>query len=129
MKIVLITLLMIPGLVFAQKVDIKDVEASGDGDTTIEISKGKKKNQGDKCDAIWEVVEGSADITGDSSLLAKEANENWRKAADKWEKDFRADNKENKVLSVSRGKANCTSDAAGKICSSQASYKMKTKLN
>lgn len=129
MKIVLITSLLIPSLVFAQKVDIKDVEASDNENTTIEISKGKKKNQGDKCETIWEVVEGSADITGDSSLLAKEANENWKKAADKWEKDFRADNKENKVLSVSRGKADCTSDAAGKICTSKATFKIKTKLN
>ena len=120
---------MIPSLVFAQKVDIKDVEASDEENTTIEISKGKKKNHGEKCETVWEVAEGSADVTGESNLLAKEANLSWKKACEDWKKEFRSDNKENKIISMSCGSPNCSSDAAGKLCTSKATYKIKTKLN
>lgn len=127
MKTILMFIALIPALVFAQKVDMKDIEA-GDEETTISISKGKK-NTAQNCEPIWEVAEGSADITGDSTIMSKEANLSWKKACDDWKKEFRSDNKENKILSMSCGKVDCTTDAAGKICSSKATYKIKTKLN
>jgi hypothetical protein len=126
MKAILMFLVLTPNLVFAQKVDMKDIEA-GSEDTTISISKGKKPTA--NCEPIWEVAEGSADVNGDSAIMAKEANESWKKACKTWEKDFRNDNKENKIISMSCGKADCTSDAAGKVCTSKATYKIKTKLN
>lgn len=128
MKIIILVFLILPNLVFAQKMDIKDVET--DSDTTIQISKGKKAIDG-KCEPIWEVVEGSADVSGESSLLAKDASQSWKKACDTWLKDFKAENKEqgNKILVSSCGTSTCTTDAAGKICTSKATYKLKTKLN
>ncbi len=128
MKTVLMFLILIPSLGFAQKVDMKDIE-TGDEETTISISKGKKAGVNQTCEPIWEVADGSADISGESTIMAKDANQSWKKACEKWEKDFRKDNRENKILSVSCGKADCTTDAAGKICTSKAEYKIKTKLN
>lgn len=126
MKTIITFLLLIPNLVFAQKVDVKDLDSSDSENTTIEISKGKKKSS---AEALWEVADGSSDITGEPSLMAKEANQSWKKACDDWKKEFRNDNKENKIINMSCGKPDCTSDAAGKVCSSKATYKIKTKLN
>jgi hypothetical protein len=128
MKAIFMFLILTPSLVFAQKVDMKDIDAD-DEETTISISKGKKNTNNKSCDPIWEVTDGNADISGDSTIMAKDANQSWKKACEKWEKDFRKDNQENKILSVSCGKADCTTDAAGKVCTSKATYKLKTKLN
>jgi hypothetical protein len=125
MKAFITTFLFIPALVFAQNIDVKDIDTESEN-TTIEISKGKKKTNSE---ALWEVAEGSAEITGEATIMAKEANQSWKKACDEWKKEFRADNKENKIISMSCGKPDCTSDAAGKVCSSKANYKIKTKLN
>lgn len=120
---------LIPSWSFAQKVDLKDVDA-GDDTTTIEISKGKKNANGkQKCDPVWEITEGSADITGEPTVMSKDASASWKKACDDWKKEFRADNKENKVINVSCGTSSCSSDAGGKVCVSKATYKVKTRID
>lgn len=124
MRKLMFLLVLVPGLALAQKVDLDKME---DGTTTYEISKNKKSDA--KCDPQWEIQDGSADVSGEAALLQKEANESWKKACDEWKKEFRADNKENKVINMSCGKPECTSDAAGKTCSSKATYKIKTKMN
>lgn len=126
MKSILLTLIMIPSLVFAQKVDVKDLETSDSENTTIEISKGKKKNSSE---AIWEVADGSTDISGEPAVMLKEAKQSWKKACEDWKKEFRNDNKENKIISISCGKEDCGSDTSGRTCTSKATYKIKTKLN
>ncbi len=126
MKSILFTLALLPSLVFAQKVDVKDLDTADNENTTIEISKGKKKTT---AEAIWEIADGSTDVTGDAQLMLKEAKESWKKACEDWKKEFRNDNKENKIINISCGKEDCTSDAAGRVCSSKATYKIKTKLN
>lgn len=122
MKILAILLLLAPNMALAQKVDLDKME---DGTTTYEISKNKKTN----CENQWEVTDGTAEITGDPTVMLKEANESWKKACEAWKKEFRADNKDNKVISINCNKPDCSSDAGGKTCVSKATYKIKTKLN
>jgi hypothetical protein len=116
--------------VLAQNVDIKDVNAEGEGSTTIEIHRGEKaKEKAQKCQPNWEVVDGQAEIEGEPASMTREARSQWRKACDSWKKDFRADNKDSKIISLNCGTADCSGDATQKICSSKASYKIKTKLD
>ena len=123
-KALVLLLIFAPLFAQAQKVDLNKLE---DGTTTYEISKNKKSDG--KCDPIWEITDGTADISGDPTIMSKDARENWQKACDAWKKEFRADNKENKIINMACGKPECTNDAAGKVCTSTASYKIKTKLN
>jgi hypothetical protein len=119
-----ILLLVLPtGIAHAQKVDLDKME---DGTTTYEISKNKKNSN---CENQWEITDGSAEVTGEPNVMLKEANASWKKACEDWKKEFRADNKENKIINVSCNKPDCSSDAAGKVCVSKATYKVKTKLN
>ena len=121
MKIFALFLILAPGLASAQKVDLDKMD---DGTTTYEISKNKKNPN---CEPLWEVVDGTADVIGEPTVMLKEANASWKKSCDTWMKQFRADNKD--IISVSCGKADCTTDAGGKVCVSKASYKIKTRLN
>lgn len=111
---------------FAQSVDIKDVPTSSDDSTTIEITKGKTSKSSEP---TWEIVEGSAPIEGDPSAMNKDARTSWQKACDDWKKELREDNKENRIISVNCGKPNCSGTAGNKICSSEGSYKIKTKID
>jgi len=131
MKIVLLSLVLLAsGAVSAETVDIKDVSAAQTGEeshTTIEIKKGKPgtlptQNQ-------WEVTDGTADVEGEAGATNKDAKANWKKACDSWKKETRDDNKENKVISLNCGQANCGGDAGAKVCTSKASFKIKTKVN
>jgi len=110
----------------AQTLDMKDIDANSEGSTTIEIKKGK---QAEKSDIKWEVVDGTADVEGETAATNKEAKAAWTKACNEWRKEFRADNKENKVLAISCGTASCSGDAGSKVCNSKATYKIKTALN
>lgn len=117
------------GAALAQTVDIKDVAApAGDETTTIEIKKGKK-DELKKEEALWEVQDGTSDLEGETSATAKDAKAAWKKACEDWKKEFRNDNKDNKILNISCGTPTCGGDAGNKTCSSQATYKIKTKLN
>ena len=111
---------------FAQKVDIKDVDTTGQEPTTISISKGDKAQ---KTQAIWEVVEGAADIAGEPQMMSKQARASWKTACDDWKKEIRADNKDNKILSLNCGTPNCAAKADSTVCESKASYKLKTRLD
>ena len=73
--------------------------------------------------------EGTSDIEGDASATAKDAKAAWKSACEKWKKEFRDDNKDNKVLNTSCGTADCGGEAGSKICSSKASYKIKTRTD
>ncbi len=116
----------------AQSIDVKDLKASEEGTTTIEIKKGAPKGSAQDpgtSPAQWEVVEGEADIDGDSAPMKKEAKSNWNVACDTWKKELKADNAENKIISLNCGSPNCSGEAGNQICSSKAKYKIKTKLN
>lgn len=132
MKTIIFLIALFPAIVFAQKIDLKDVDADSES-TTIEISKGKKKQatQDDdvKCKANWEITEGSTDLAGDGANMMGEAKKNLKKACDDWKKEFRQDNKENKIITMSCGTPSCNSEAMEKVCSSKATYKIKTRID
>jgi hypothetical protein len=131
MKTLILIIAMLPIAVFAQKIDLKDVDADSES-TTIEISKGKKKQQYEdepKCKPNWEITEGSADIQGDGANMMGEAKKNHKKACEDWKKEFRADNKENKIITMSCGNPSCNAEAMEKTCSSRATYKIKTRMD
>lgn len=129
MKFSFLLITLLPIIVFAQKIDLKDVDANSES-TTIEISKGKKKqNDEDKCKPNWEIAEGTADIVGDGGNMMADAKKNHRKACEDWKKEFRQDNKENKVISINCGTPSCSAEAMEKVCTSKATYKTKTRLD
>lgn len=120
---------------FAQNVDVNDIDASDEGTTTIEIKKTKKLMKEPVAEATpgkssdWEVQEGDAEVEGEMASLEFEARKEWKKACDSWKKEFREDNKENKIISMNCGKATCDGDVGKKTCTSKATYKIKSKLN
>ena len=121
-----VAILISVGLARAQSVDVKDLKTDGDKTTTIEIRKGDKEQ---KTDAQWEVIDGHADIMGDHNSVKKEARADWKKACETWIKEFKSENKENKIINVSCGSPNCVSETEGILCKSQGSYKIKTRVN
>ncbi len=123
----LIFTLVFAGALHAQNVDVKDVTAGDEETTTIEIKKGKKAET--KVENKWEVQDGTADVEGESGATNKDAKASWTKKCDEWKKEFRADNKENKILSMACGTASCGGDAGSKVCTSKATYKIKTQIN
>lgn len=123
----LITLFM-PAILSAQTVDIKDIKDDAQ-DTTIEIRKGKSAEKVISAKAVWETQDGTADIEGEDAPSSKEAKANYKKACDDWKKEFRADNKDNKIISMNCGKQVCSNDIGKHTCKSEATYKIKTKID
>ncbi len=128
MKVSLLILALIFSTILtAQTVDIKDATSGDEETTTIEIKKGKKAET--KAENKWEVQDGTADVEGESAATNKEAKAAWNKACTEWKKEFRTDNKDNKILSMACGSASCGGDAGSKVCTSKATYKIKTLMN
>lgn len=119
--------LFFAGLIHAQAIDVRDVRPDNAESTVIEITKGKKSEL--KTDNKWEVQEGTADVEGESGATNKDAKAAWTKACNDWKKEFRTDNKENKILSMGCGTASCGGDVGAKVCTSKAAYKVKTLIN
>ncbi len=116
---------------FAQTVDVKGTDTNSmepDTTTTIEIKKGRTGTvpTGER---LWEVTDGNADVEGEAAATNKDAKATWKKACDEWKKEIRADNKENKILALNCGSTNCGGEAGQKICTSKASFKIKTRVN
>jgi hypothetical protein len=113
----------------AQKVDIKGVDGEKEGTTTIEIRKSNDPNKPINNAAVWEVVEGEMDLEGDPATDNREARQSWKEACSNWKKEFRADNKENKIINLQCGKVSCEGAVAQKVCTSKAKYKIKTRID
>ncbi|MGE3974929.1 MAG: hypothetical protein AB7F59_10420 [Bdellovibrionales bacterium] len=111
----------------AQTVDVRDVKPDGSQTTTIEITKGEKSKK--SAESQWEVEKGEDTIDGEHMPLKKEAREEWKKACATWKKEFRDENKDNKIIHVSCGQPTCISETEGSICRSKATYKIKTRLD
>jgi hypothetical protein len=110
----------------AQTVNVKDVPVDSTSSTTIEIRKGERAQ---KTEVIWETSEGEAPVVGEHQALRKDARVDWKKACADWKKEFREENKENKILVLSCGSPSCVSEAEGTVCKSQGMYRIKTRLN
>lgn len=114
------------GTVIAQSVDVKSIDADTDEATTVEIRKGKAAATAQN---TWEISDGNSDVQGEPSATAKEARTSWSKACEGWKKDFRSDNKENKIINLNCGTPVCEGEVGSKLCTSKASYRIKTKVN
>lgn len=77
----------------------------------------------------WEIVDGAAPVNGEPSAMKKAAQDNWVKACMEWEKKFREDNKENRIIMTSCGIPECSGAVGQKSCSSTAIFKIKTKMS
>lgn len=108
----------------AQQIDVKGVDAESEGSTTIEIKKNAKDAP---TKAKWETNDGQADVEGEASATAKDAKKAWKAACADWKKEMKEDNKENKIISLSCGTASCSGEAGNKVCTSTATYKIKSK--
>ena len=109
---------------WAQTTAITDIPTTQN--TTISIKKG---DSGSVLEKTYEIVEGTAQIEGDPSVLAKEARANWKKACGEWKKEIKELNQDNKVMAMDCGKVLCTNQGSeGQACSSEGRYKIKTKI-
>ncbi|AFY03290.1 hypothetical protein [Bdellovibrio bacteriovorus] len=119
MKLIL-SLSLISSFAFAQSVGVKDIPA--DGDTTIEIKKGSKTQN------EFEVIQSEDEIEGDAAPLLKEARVNWKRACADWKAETKDLNKENRVLTLSCGKMECSTVAMESTCRSKTNAKIKVKV-
>ncbi len=104
----------------AQEVSVNKVEANQD--TTISIKKGSSVEPKRK----YSIVEGNHDLAGDKDVVAKSAEKNWKAACTEWKKEFREDNKDNKIISIVCGSMKCEKEGVETTCRSLAKYKIKT---
>jgi hypothetical protein len=127
--------LMLSGALFsswalAQTVDVNKIPADDSGTTTIRIQKDHNIDlPAAAARPAWEVQDGTADVEGEASATAKDAKKAWQQACKDWKKETRDDNKDNKVLNLNCGSASCSGEAGSKICTSKATYKIKTRVD
>lgn len=115
---------LLSAFVSAQTVNVKDIDASQEQETTISVRKG-----GSKSEAKFEITEGTEEVEGDPAPLQKEARANWKKACDGWKKELKENNKDNQILTANCGTAQCSTTAMETVCKSTAKYKLKVRLN
>lgn len=75
----------------------------------------------------WVTETDTVDIDGDPGPINSDAKKNWKSACEKWKNEFREDNKENKIVSISCGPPTCSGDVGDKTCVSKGTYKMKVR--
>ena len=119
-KIISAGLLIFVTTAYAQEVSVNKVEANQD--TTISIKKGSSVEPKRK----YSIVEGNHDLAGDKDVVAKSAEKNWKAACTEWKKEFREDNKDNKIISIVCGSMKCEKEGVETTCRSLAKYKIKT---
>ena len=121
-KITLVLALLISSvLVSAQEVGVKVDKVNASEDTTISIKKGATTSK-----KIYSVVEGEHDVTGDKDVVAKGAEKNWKTACTEWKNEFREDNKDSKIISMTCGRMTCDKEGVETTCRSLAKYKIRT---
>lgn len=122
MKKYFVALLMLPLISQAQTMGIKDVPVDGEGETTIQIKKGKDTTK------KFEVVNNEDEIEGDAAPLLRDARVNWKKACAEWKTETKALNKENQVISLNCGKMECATVSMESTCTSKAKYTIKVQV-
>lgn len=121
MKKIILAFIFITAAAYAEDVGVKINKVDASQDTTISIQKGKtlaKKK--------YEVSTGENEITGETDVVKKDAEKKWNLACKEWKKEFREDNKDNKIVSINCGKMTCTKEGVETTCTSIAKYKIKT---
>ena len=121
-RIFITTTALMMSFAYAQEVGVKVDKIDTAEDTTISIKKGSSEKNKKK----WIISEGEHEVVGDNEVVKKAAEKNWKAACADWKKEFREDNKENKIISIVCGKMNCEKEGVETTCRSQAKYKIKT---
>lgn len=131
-SILVIFTCLLSSVAFAQTVNVP-VNAEQEGTTTIQIKKGSTLDTEPASPTQtatspqWTTDDGTAEVEGEPSGTTRDARAAWKKACEDWKKEFRADNKDNKIVTINCGSASCSGDVGSKICTSTASYKIKTR--
>ncbi len=107
----------------AQTTSINDIPTNSDGDTQITIGKGSGSRDRD-----FDIINGSGDVSGDTSPLSKGARDNWKKACAEWKAEIKDLNKENQVLALNCGNPDCKKEQHGTTCSSVGNYQLKVRI-
>ncbi|MBY0554189.1 hypothetical protein K2P97_06650 [bacterium] len=126
LKNLLIALVIATPFAWAEEVNVNvdKIKTEDNQQTTITVKKGTgNQNQNTK---KYEITEGTDDVTGDKAPLRKTAEINWKKACKEWSTEFKEANKENKIISHSCGKMECSKEGVESTCVSKAKYKVKT---
>lgn len=124
MKKILGLILLLPLMVWAQKVGVQVDHVDANENTTIEIRKGEHP----KNEKQYEITEGSEEIAGDASPLLQDARKNWKAACAEWKKEFKELNKDNQVLSLSCGSMTCATVTMESTCKSQGKHKLRVQV-
>jgi hypothetical protein len=121
MNRLILSVLIISGLQFVSADEV-GVKVDTNQDTTISVKKGSTSSGQKK----YSIVEGGHELIGDIDVVAKSAQNNWKSACSDWKKEFRQDNKDNKIISVVCGRMACEKVGVETTCRSEAKYKIKT---
>lgn len=121
-KLLVVLALVMAGSVYAEEVGVKVDKVDASQDTTISIQKGKSG----VAKKVYKIVNGEQDISGDKDVTLKAAQINWKAECKEWKKEFREDNKDNRILVISCGRMQCSKEGVESECSSTGSYKIKT---
>jgi hypothetical protein len=121
MKMLIVLALAFSFSALAQTAAIKDIPT--EGDTTISISKGKNTQN------EFQITEGTADIAGEPEAMTKAARASWKQECNEWKKEIKDLNKENQVMALSCNSPSCSKNGTSEtVCTSQGTYKLKTKV-
>jgi hypothetical protein len=118
---IMILLLAFVGL--AQTASIKDIPADQESETTISISKNSNKS-----DRTFEVIAIKGDLEGEPHPMRSKAKESWQKACDVWKAEVKDLNKENRIVSLNCGAAQCVGEGNNTLCRSQATGQVRVPL-
>lgn len=89
--------------------------------TTISITKGSTTERD------FDILNSTADITGDTNVLLKGARDSWKKACGEWKSEIKELNKEN-LIAINCNAPKCTTEANQTSCVSNGSYQVKVKI-
>jgi hypothetical protein len=124
MKKIFLATLIFNCLALSQEVGVKidKVATTAEEGTTISITKGAKKESNKK---KYIISEGTEEVTGDKDVVLKSAEKNWQKACKEWKTEFKENNKDNRIVSMSCGKMSCSKNGVESTCESIAKYKVR----
>ena len=123
------SILLFASLTLAQTANIKDLPLDENQRTTITIEKGAPTPTPGSQPVAHEVLEGTAEIEGDSAPLQKQAKANHKKACDEWKKEVKELNASNTILMINCNLPKCAPEAtAMTVCRSTGTYKIRLKL-
>ncbi len=97
-----------------------EAKAEGKTEAKTEVPGDSKKTK------HFEIVEGTANLSGEPGADSAKARAEWKTACDDWKSETKALNKSNQVVSLVCGKADCAYQENGSyVCSSIAAYTLK----